>query len=100
MLSTSTILSTLSSLAAAKPFGPLQKDTVVEYLQSTAMATTGERVSVPGNNEATFCTVSREKQLFDVDSRHVFTHGLVNVPNRGCAAGWSLAVLFQDETMA
>lgn len=61
------IISTFSSLAATKSFGPLQQVPVVASLQSTTMATTGEGVRVPGNNEATFCTVSREKQLFDVE---------------------------------
>ena len=61
------IISTFSSLAAAKPYGPSQQTPVVASLQSTTMATTGEEVRVPGNNNATFCTVSSEEQLFNVE---------------------------------
>lgn len=70
MLSTthlSIIIFTFFSLAATIPSGPLQQASVVASLQSTIMATTGEGVRVPGNNNATFCNVSSEKQLFNVE---------------------------------
>ncbi len=61
------IISIFSSLAATKPSGPLQQASVVASLQSAIMATTDEGVRVPGNNNATFCNVSSEKQLFNVE---------------------------------
>lgn len=70
MLSTTLLqitIFTFSSLAAAKPYGPSQQAPVVASLESTTMATTSEGVRVPGNNNATFCTVSSEKQLFNVE---------------------------------
>ena len=69
MLSTtqlSIIIFTFFSLAATIPSGPLQQASVVASLQSTIMAA-GEGVRVPGNNNATFCNVSSEKQLFNVE---------------------------------
>ena len=61
------IISTFSFLSATKPFGSLEQASAAASLQSLTMATIGEGVRVPGNNNATFCTVSSEKQLFDVE---------------------------------
>ena len=64
------IVSTICSSAVARPHSLSEQAPVLASLEGTAstiMASADQQIRVPGNNNATFCTVSKEKQLFDIE---------------------------------